>query len=226
MEGTLVERAIKVAAQLLPLLEREERSTVGHRVVPRSIALTRTQPTRTPAQYDAQAIVAAQAWEQEQLERWRQAGRLTAEGVLRVDARPLAPYRLPDVRRIMPHLGLYDQVAVLVELNGIIQEGDMADEDHENIRQVVKHISREECEHYLNTPEGRDIVAEIATQAVSAVFGTLLEKLDAKRSTLRVGGRQVKCSKCRKTGHRAPTCPATPEEIAAAHQEEAEASPA
>lgn len=78
--------------------------------------------------------------------RWAREGRLALDGRLRVGSPP-SPWTLEAVARTLPDLGEYEQVAVLIDLDGVVAEGWMADERQTRLRAVIEemidtHVSR------------------------------------------------------------------------------------
>lgn len=180
---------------------------------------------REPTPLDRANEYQATLWEKKKVEEWKEQGRITADGRLRVGTFAIKPYTLDDVRRTWEHLGVYDRIAVLIELDGVVEEGFM--EAHEQIREVVQRIAKEQVEKYLSTPEGQAVVAEVAYQQLGVTFGRVLEQLKSD-STMRpaVGGkRQNRCSNCGTPGHRNKTCPHSKEDGAAMRAAAADAQP-
>lgn len=153
---------------------------------------------------------AATCWERERMDVWRKAGRLTADGTLRVPPPgTVKAWTIETVMATWPHLTMWDRLAVLLELDGVVEEGylDKDNKAHENIREVVQHISRDEVERVLRSPGARDLVAEIVHEQVGVVFEGMLDRIKGNKTTARPGaGKQQKCSKCKQPGHRATTC--------------------
>lgn len=163
-------------------------------------------PAQVPTAFDIAAEYAADQWEHQQLKIWKESGRITADGFLRVGRDALKPYTPEDLMRIMPHLNVFDRLAALINLDGVVKEGYM--DAHENIREVVQTISRDEFEKVLATPAAQSRIADIVHEQVGVIFGVLLDKLKTPVASAlsKKGGRQNKCSKCHQPGHRATTC--------------------
>lgn len=163
-------------------------------------------PEKIPSKFDADAEAAAAVWENVQIRLWRKAGRLTTDGVLRVTQEPGKPYTLRDLARIWQHLGEFDALAALIELDGVVKGGYMNNKEHENIRKVIEQIADARVAVRLQDGDTAIVVRDLIRVEVAAIFGELLLRVGAPISTLTVGGRQLKCSKCRQPGHRATTC--------------------
>lgn len=218
------ERALEVLGDYLYELETNDRRRgVTYGTQRTRVSREREAEVFKPlSQFDQAAQYAATLWEKEQFQVWKQQGRITEDGFLRVGTQPVRPYTLPDIMRIMPHLGVFDRLAVLIDLDGEVEEGFM--DAHENIKAVVKDIAADEVERVLQTDAAKARIADIVHEQIGVVFGTLRESLKGGSSTLRPGGRQLKCGKCGTPGHRAPTCTKTPDEIAALQKQREEAS--
>lgn len=163
--------------------------------------------------FDRHTDYVAGLWEKEKVKEWKEQGRIADDGRLRVVAGKPKPYTLEDVMRVMPHLSVFDRLAALIDLDGVVEEGFM--DAHENIREVVATISREEVDRVLSSQEGKDRVADMVYEQVGVVFGTLLDKLKRPGSALTPGGSKQRCSKCGTAGHRKTTCEKTDDEAAA-----------
>lgn len=204
-----------------PLFERAKAATADYRYElltgDQATLKTPRGPGRPPAparprvegvsQFDAAAEYAALQWENEKIRVWWKADRITQEGFLRVGCDPLKPYTEHDVRRIMPHLNVFDRLAVLIDLDGVVKEGYMAKKEHENIKAVVEDIADKRVVVQMQNPEMRMHLSEIVREVLVEVFGEMRDSSKTLVSTTRVGGRQIKCSVCHEYGHRAPTCP-------------------
>lgn len=200
------QRALEVLGDYLFELETRDKKTGRSYGQQRTVTAARPQAeAETPTQFDITQEYAARQWEKEQLETWKKQGRITEDGYLRVGSDPLRPYTLKDLMRIMPHLGVFDRLAALIDLDGVVEEGFM--DAHENIKAVVKNIAADEVERVLATDEAKARIADIVVEQVGSIFGSLLGKLTTQGSTLRPGGRKLRCGKCMTPGHRAPTCP-------------------
>lgn len=164
-------------------------------------------PTGILSEASTSATYAAIRWEYERSLEWKRAGRITEDGALRVGRNALNRYTQADLMRIMPHLNVFDRMAVLIDLDGVVEEGYM--DTHENIREVVRKISRDEMEVVMASPAAQSRIADIVHEQVGAIFGVLLQKLNTPAAgalNRKGGGRQFKCSICKEPGHRAPTC--------------------
>lgn len=212
------ERALADLSDYLYELETGERRK-GH-VYGRQRSLPPSQrpppkPPPPPTRVQLAAEAAALTWENRRLRAWRKAGRITADGVLRVNPRPAKPYTLRDVRRIWPDLGAFDQLAVLVDLDGVVRRGFMASKEHENIRKVVEQIADERVGRKLQESDTALLLRDLIRAEVAVIFGEVLAQADRPPSRLKVGGRQLRCSNCRELGHRATTCKQPKKEPAA-----------
>ncbi len=154
---------------------------------------------------DAHHDRVAEMWERDQLKVWAAAGRLTEDGVLRVPQEPAPPYTLADVARLWPQLRAHDLVAILIDLDGVVEEGYM--EAHQHIRKVVQQFAREEVQRALSGKEGKTRLAEIVQEQVAAILKIMRAGDPLPMSIIRVGGHKQKCGRCRKPGHRADNCP-------------------
>lgn len=140
-------------------------------------------------------------WYRRKLVEWKRAGRLTADGRLRVRPDPDPPWTLARLKRAAPWMKTYDALAVLTDLDGVVEEDFM--DAHRNIRLTLEEMIDVALERKL-------------ADKLEAVFGRVLEEVRAdapipkdELSTNNVGARkQLKCSKCGQPGHRAPTCSA------------------
>lgn len=216
MQYDVNQRALEVLGDYLFELETRDRKrgrpSYGSN---RTLAAKPIEPKiEIPSVFDKAQEYAADLWEKDQLKAWKEQSRITEDGYLRVGTQPIRPYTLQDLMRIMPHLGVYDRLAALIDLDGVVKEGFMDEDAHENIKAVVKNIAADEVERVLATPEAKARIADIVVEHIGVVFGTLLGKINTKGSTLRPGGRRLRCGKCMTPGHRAPTCPETPEAAA------------
>lgn len=146
-------------------------------------------------------------WEREKSLEWKDAGRLTQDGRLRVEVhwKP-KPWTIEEVIASWNHLNVFDRLAVLLELDGQVKEGYMERDAQQNIREVVQRISRDEAQAYLSTPEGQAAIAEVVHTQIATVFGGLLDKLRTPGSALARTGRQNRCGNCGTPGHRVKTC--------------------
>lgn len=207
MRGTLPERALEVLGDYLFELESRDQKRGSKDGVKRSCYTRAKDPAPLPLSYfDRQQQHLATAWEKEQLAAWEKNGRITADGYLRVGRDPLAPYTLADLARIMPQLNVFDRLAALIDLDGVVKGGFMASKEHENIREVVEHIADQRVVRRLQDGDTMLVIKDLIRAEVSAIFGEVLERVKEPTSTLKVGGRQLKCSKCHQPGHRSPTC--------------------
>lgn len=207
MRGTLTERAFEALGDYLFELETGDKRRGNSYGQSRSVAEEPAPESENPmSQMDVAAQHAALEWENEQLRLWRKSGRLTADGVLRVGSDPLNPYTLRDLVRVMPQLNVYDRVAALVDLNGVVKRGYMESKEHENIREVVEQIADRRVAIRLQDGDTAMLLKDLIRAEVSEIFGEVLTRFKSPASTLKVGGRQQKCSKCQQPGHRAPTC--------------------
>ncbi len=220
MDYSKDQRALEVLGDYLYELETKDRRrgrTYGQQ---RTLAGRRQpEPVKVllPSEFDKHQVYLAGIWERERLQEWRSQGRITEDGFLRVGRQEVRPYTLQDLIRIWPHLAVFDRLAALIILDGVVEEGFM--EAHENIKAVVKDIAADEVERILQTPEAKARIADIVVEQVGFIFGSLREKLKDKEHTTRAGGRKQRCSKCLIPGHRATTCAKTPEEAAASKAE-------
>ena len=83
------------------------------------------------------AVREAERWERERAHVWNRDGRLTADGRLRVSGNPWR-WTLDSVGRAFPDLRGLDRLAVLILLDGWVEEGWM--DAHTNIRAVIDEI--------------------------------------------------------------------------------------
>lgn len=159
----------------------------------------------------------ARCWERDRMKEWKAAGRMTEDGVLRVPPPgTVKPWTLETITETWPHLNAWDRLAVLIELDGVVEEGYMDDKAQENIREVVQHYSREEVERALRTPEMQALVAERVHEQIGVMFGGILDMIKGGSTKVRPGvGKQNKCSKCHQPGHRATTCGRPPKPLGA-----------
>lgn len=207
-------RAIEVLGDYLYELETNDRKHCRSRGKDRTLA-NRLKPVTPPlpaSTFDKAQEYLADIWEQRRLAAWKQEGRMTHDGYLRIAQIPVNSYTLDDITRLWQHLKFFDRLAALIILDGVVEEGFM--DAHENIRAVVQSISREEIEKVLGTPEARERIADIVHEQVSGIFGTLLDKLKYPSITTRSGGKRQRCGKCGIPGHRAKTCTLSADEAA------------
>lgn len=162
---------------------------------------------KPPTAFDLAAESAALTWENNMLRWWRSHGRITTAGHLRIRTEPWEPYTLKKIQSVMPQLNEFDRLAVLVDLNGVVEEGYMASREHENIREVIHKIADERLIRCLQDDVATRRYREIVREEITSIFAELLAHEQQGASTNRVGARRLKCSVCKEPGHRAPTCP-------------------
>lgn len=208
MQGTPTERALEVLGDYLFELETKARRAGGASYGPnRTISARPTGPEPyILAHFSRAAEYAAGQWESGKLAEWRGHGRITADGYLRVGCAPLAPYTLSDLMRVMSHLNVFDRLAALIDLNGVVEGGYLNGKEHENIREVVEKIADSRVALRLSDGDTAMRLRDLIRVEVAEIFGEVLTRFNSPASTLKVGGRQQKCSKCRQPGHRATTC--------------------
>lgn len=201
--------------------DRQRRRSYGQ---DRSLAAPRKPAPRAIdlSQFDAHANYAATLWEKEKYQEWKKDGRIAEDGRLRVGLKPPEPYTQADLMRIWPHLNVFDRLAALIILDGVVEEGYMGRKEHENIRAVVEEIADDRLTRRLQSSDTATIIKDLIRAEVAEIFGEVRLQFKQPGSALKVGGRQMKCSKCRQPGHRATTCKASAEMIAAAKAQEAE----
>lgn len=146
-------------------------------------------------QETARARLGIDAWEKRRLRTWARHGRLAPDGRLRVSEGPPPPWTIGRVRRAFSHLKLLDTLAVLIHLDGIIEEDYM--EGHRNIRLVLEEM--------VDIAIKRSIPKEL-----DAIFGRVLEdiredRVPEQRTALGRGGKAT-CSTCKQPGHTKRTC--------------------
>lgn len=170
------------------------------------------------------ATRAEEDWYREKLVEWRQEKRLTGppDFLLRVPKDHPEPYTLARVKSAMPWLETWDALAVLVELDGVVEANYM--DAHKNIREVVEKIADERVAHALQGRDETTTIRDLIRTEIGAVFGELLGNLGQKVTPQLAGtaGRgQRKCSKCGGLGHMRTTCTAsgaaTPDKWNCAH---------
>lgn len=211
MRDTVDQRAIEVLGDYLYELETRDRRQGLSGGINRTLAGGRIvmPPSKPPSKKDRKMAYAATSWEKEKVQEWTAQGRINADGYLRVGQDPLNPYTLAEIKRIMPHLGEMDRLAVLIDLDGIVEEGFMA--AHENIRKVVEHIAKNQVELVLQSPDAKAIIADVVHEQVGVVFGNLLAEIQSGGSR-RSGKRKNCCGNCGAPGHFKKTCPKSKEE--------------
>lgn len=160
---------------------------------------------RAQLTFSPSAVSAAIRWENERVREWAVHGKLAPDGRLLSAPGALAPWRLEDVRRLWPELGLLDALAALADLDGLVKRGFM--DKYESIRKVMSAIAEEAFARLLSTPDGQSRIKEIADEAVAETFDVLAEKVKTPSGALRRGKAQ-RCSKCGESGHRKNTCAA------------------
>lgn len=208
MQDSSAERALVVLGDYLFELETAQaprgRGSYG---VKRSVATAAApEKTKDPTPFDIAAEAAALEWENSMLRKWRIDGRITADGLLRVRDDALNPYTIKDIARIMPQLNVFDRLAALINLDGVVVEGYMAKKEHENIKGVVEQIVDERIVRQLQDGDTAMRIRDLVRLEVSEIFAEMKAIMATPQSTLKVGGRKQKCSKCHAPGHRAPTC--------------------
>lgn len=149
------------------------------------------------------------AWERRMELKWRAAGRLTPNGVLR--PQPFEPWTLEQVAKAAPEANEWDHLAALIHLDGVVRRRFM--NAHENIRAVVEGIADERLEKQLLDPTKGDAIRAIVRDEVGAMFAQLL-------GTMKRGGAQEPealapkygqrtCKTCGVKGHTSRTCKTT-----------------
>lgn len=124
-------------------------------------------------------------WENAQLRTWRTAGRLTADGTLRVDPGQAPRWTLTKIERAFPELSGWDRWAVLIAVDGIFRRADMARDPHQNIREVIEEIVDLRLKHRV-----REDLADVFGEVLVQVKENAPLK-DAERSTLSGRKKQV-----------------------------------
>lgn len=128
----------------------------------------------SPVSQDAER--AADDWLRWRVDAWTAAGRLTADGTLRLDG-VRAPWTLAAVRAAFPELGRWDRWAVLILCAGECTEAEMTNDPKANIREVVQGIAE-------------DAVRRLLRSELAAVFGEIRDEmrdetaLDPKQSSI------------------------------------------
>lgn len=211
MEHSKDQRALEVLGDYLFELETNDKGRGSSYGQNRTLAAMRfsrsnSKPQKLPTPFDIHAEYSATLWEKDQFKVWKAHGRIAEGGRLRVDNKPLAPYTLKDLMRIMPHLNVFDRMAALIDLNGIVKEGYLQSKEHENIRAVIEGIADERLTRRLQAGDTTLVLRDLVRKEVSEIFGEVLARFTSPISTAKPGGRTQKCSKCRQPGHRATTC--------------------
>lgn len=209
MKGTATENALAVLGDYLFELETKDKRSGRSYGQDRSVAAPRApEPAVDISQFDARNEYAAQEWEREQLKVWKAAGRITEDGFLCVGRDPLRPYSLEDLMRIVPHLNVFDRLAALIDLDGVVKEGYLDSKEHENIKTVVEAIADERLVLRLQDEDTTLRLRDLIRIEVGAIFGELMTRIKSPVSTQggHKSGRMNKCSKCHQPGHRATTC--------------------
>lgn len=181
MQGTLAERAYDgLHDYAIYLRERGDKSDWTART--RAERAEKPRPPR-PALVKRQATLEllTTVWENERLRTWREEGRLTADGVLRVGQGALPRWTLTKVSRAFPELEGLDRWAVLIAADGVFRSDEMAKDPHQNIREVIEEIVDTRLKKVL-----REELAEIFGEVLVQVKANAPVQ-DEDRSTLRAG---------------------------------------
>lgn len=173
--------------------------------------------------FDKAQEAALKFWLDSKTLAWGKAGRLTADGTLRLTVIQAAPYTLEAVAGMFPSLRLFDRLAVLIDLDGVVQEGFMASGAHENIKAVMEKIAGDVMERKLQDPAQAQTLRNIVRAEVSSLFEELHARLNSGRTIGVGGGKKNKCSKCSVPGHTSRTCKASVLEIERAAQKKEDA---
>lgn len=149
-DATMYERAMSTLVDYLcsleeaqePIRARERRATtLGPRPkrTPRARRPVETddKPEDVLANASPSAVTEADLWIDVKAQEWQAQGRLTADGRLKL-GHPVEPWTLDAIARLLPDLGEYDRVAVLIDLDGVVEEGWM--DARRNIRAVIEEI--------------------------------------------------------------------------------------
>lgn len=214
------------------LRERGDRSdrradTRAERVPKSATARERKRAQKGRTSYsEAAALVGLNWWWRQKEVELKAAGRMTEDGFIRTSDAPRPPYTLQDVARAWPHLKEPEQVACLIELDGVVEEGFM--DAHKYIRETMEKIADERIERARLQRTDEKPMREIIREEVGAIFQELLGRLGGAPAGGRTVGVPVgkgpgmrKCSRCGEAGHRAPACPnkgvQTPDKWACVH---------
>jgi len=111
------------------------------------------------------ALQLADRWEVSKLRIWKSQGRITEDGVLRVNINP-QPHTYRMVSRALPWLDLEGKLALLLEFK-VLFEGEMVDAKEEVIRAVTK-IIKDEMKSIIT-----DEIKPLVRQAIGEVFAEI-----------------------------------------------------
>lgn len=122
-------------------------------------------------------------------------------------------WTLESVRRAWPALNEYDQLAVLVDLDGVVEGGYLMAQEHDNIREVLQALvdrriderrrAEEDC-----LPDTRALVREEITKVFGELKGLLKGEAPDGRGPKKFRARgRWHCSLCHEVGHTARKCP-------------------
>ena len=117
------------------------------------------QHTRKLKVLEAAVVV----WENDRLREWRNSGRLTQDGVLRVDPGPAPRWTLTKIKRAFPELSSWDRWSVLIASDGIFRRDEMAKDPHQNIREVIEEIVDLRLKHRVRE-DLADVFGEVLVQ--------------------------------------------------------------
>lgn len=181
MYGTLKERALEgLHDYAIWLRERGDKSDVLSRTRDeRDEPTVQWSPLKLNTSKRLEAII--DDWENEMIREWREAGRLTEDGVLRVTHEPLPPWTLQRIGRTFPGLKGFDRWAVLIAADGVFRGNEMAKDPHQNIREVIEEIVDLRQKKNL-----REELANIFDEVMTQVRADAPLK-ESERSTVRPG---------------------------------------
>lgn len=112
-------------------------------------------------------IAEVDVWERESLETWAAAGRLTADGRLRVRHEADPAWTLDRIKEAFPRLDEWDLIGALIAADGEIEEDFMI--RHQKIRDVLREMIRLEVKKAV--PEEMDAVMDRVADDLRAERG-------------------------------------------------------
>lgn len=150
MEATLSERAVNGLHDFAAHLRREFGDTSDDRMRTRAERTPHVRPVSAVEQARRDKVVLlTDLWEAAREREWRAAGRLTADGALRLTGAARPPWTLEAVERAFPELTGLDRWAVLIAADGTCKESDMTKDPTQNVREVFRDILKHELDHML-----------------------------------------------------------------------------
>lgn len=142
-------------------------------------------PSRAETEQQYRAQISVEVWENEKIRQWRECGRLTSDGTLKLVGEEYNRWSLKRIQRAFPELNKWDRWAALIIVDGVFTREEMAKDPHENIREVIEQIVEVQIKRHLSK-EISSIFQEVLTR-VQESAPIPFEEL----SSLRAGERKI-----------------------------------